>query len=289
MRSITKIFSSELGRTFIIATPLDVTVSIPPQKYFVERVGGDHVNVNVIMPNNSNPLTYKPDDEMLLSIGQTSAYFTIGMPFEEAFLKDIIVSYPELKIVDTAERVSRFSVYDHFKVALAGFPETISASDIDPHIWMSPTMAKSQAEVILDALTELDPKREEDFKANYRSFTADIDTLFEEAVDQLTTRQISKFMLLHPSMGYYGDEYKLEMLPIQIGTRKPNQAEIVELIILARKEKINTIFAQPQFDTNSASIIANEIGVELIMFDPLSEDWLENQYYITNSMAESIQ
>ncbi len=160
---------------------------------------------------------------------------------------------------------------------------------MDQHTWMSPTMAKSQAEVIRDTLTCLDPVRDEFYRLNYKAFTADVDTLIETNKATLSSRRISKFMILHPSMGYYGDEFKLEMLPIEIGTYKPDQTEIIERIVLAKQEGINTVFTQPRFDSKNAEIIANEINGNLVIIDPLSEDWLNNQYNIANALVQSIQ
>ena len=289
LSAVASAFAAELGITVVTAEPIQITVSIPPLKYFVERIGGENVDVSVILPQDSNPLTYKPDEEQLIALGQKSVYFTNNLPFESAFITQAKKTYPKLQIVNTTERISHVSVYDHYQVKLGSLPEDVSSTAMDQHTWMSPTMAKSQAEVVRDTLTGIDPVRDEYYRLNYKAFTADIDTLIETSKATLSSRRISKFMVLHPSMGYYGDEFKLEMLPIQIGTYKPNQTEIIERIVLAKQEGINTIFAQPRFDSKNAEIIANELNGNLIIIDPLSEDWLNNQYSITNLIAQSIQ
>jgi len=275
--------------TILNAEPLKIAVSIPPLKYFAERIGGRYVDATIILPEGANPLTYKTDPNSLLLVDQNSAYFTTGLPFEEEFVVQLSKEYPDLEIIDTTERVNIVSTYDHYKVSLAGFPEVATSNELDPHIWMSPAMARSQAEVILDTLTGLDPARDSIYRTNYRALTADIDELLIDSKTKLTDRSISKFMILHPALGYYGDEYKLEMLPINKGTRSPVQNEIIELIVQARVENINTVFVQPQFDSKDAQIIANELKGKVVMIDPLSEDWLDTQITITDAIAESIK
>ena len=61
---------------------LNVTVSILPQKYFVERIGGNHVNVNVMAGPGDEPHTYEPKPEQLKALSKAAAYFSIGVDFD---------------------------------------------------------------------------------------------------------------------------------------------------------------------------------------------------------------
>ena len=65
---------------------LDVTVSILPEKYFVERVGGDYVNVNVMVGPGDSPHTYEPKPRQLARLAKAALYFGVGMDFERAWL-----------------------------------------------------------------------------------------------------------------------------------------------------------------------------------------------------------
>ncbi len=239
---------------------LNVTVSILPQKYFVERVGGEHVQVNVMVQPGESPATYEPKPEQLQALSQAVAYIRIGVPFENAWMDRIAATNPDMRIVDTTEGIQR-----------RGTPERP-----DPHIWLSPRLVKIQAETIAQALAELDPDRAAEYQANLQAFISDIDVLDDEiqaTLAQLTSR---KFIVFHPAWGYFADDYDLEMIPIEVGGQEPGAAELADLIKRAQTEDIHVVFAQPEFSTRSAETIAKEIDGEVLLISPLSPDWLAN-------------
>jgi zinc transport system substrate-binding protein len=65
---------------------LRVTVSILPQAYFVERIGGDLVSVNVMVSPGSDAHTYEPKPEQMMSLSQSVLFFSIGVEYEDAWL-----------------------------------------------------------------------------------------------------------------------------------------------------------------------------------------------------------
>ena len=65
---------------------LNVFVSILPQKYFVEKIGGARVSVHVMVTPGKSPATYEPTPNQVVELGSADVFFTIGVPFENAFL-----------------------------------------------------------------------------------------------------------------------------------------------------------------------------------------------------------
>jgi zinc transport system substrate-binding protein len=267
------------------AGPLNVTVSILPQKYFVERIGGEHVVVNVMVEPGASPATYEPKAEQLTALSQAATYLSIGVPFEKAWLDKIASANDEMLMVDTAAGIERIPIDAHYKVELGGRPES-EAEGRDPHIWLSPELVKIQAQNIYTALAELDPANEVEYKTNLESFLADIDELIadiEETLERISSR---KFMVFHPAWGYFGDDFELEMIPIEVGGQEPSAAELAELITTAKEEGIQVIFAQPEFSTKDAGTIAKEISGEVLLISPLAPDWLDNLRWVAKTFAE---
>ena len=93
-------------------------------------------------------------------------------------------------------------------------------------------------------------------------------------------------MVFHPAWGYFARDYGLEMVPIELGGTEPSAAELAALIAEARKEKIQVIFAQPEFSTRDAETIAQEIGGQVLLLDPLAPDWLENLRSVSQTLAQ---
>jgi zinc transport system substrate-binding protein len=252
--------------------PLQVTVSILPQKYFVERIGGQYVVPTVMVLPGESPATYEPKPEQLTALSQAKAYFRMGVPFENAWMDRFAAVNDSMVIVDTREGANLRS--------WEGAPDKI-----DPHIWLSPAEVKVQARTIKDTLAELDPEHAATFQANLDSFIADIDALDADIRQTLEGFTDRKFVVFHPAWGYFARDYELEMVPVEVGGLEPSAAELAALITLVQEENIKFIFAQPEFSTKEAETIAQETGGEVLLISPLNPDWLSNLNYVADTFA----
>jgi len=264
-----------------------------PQKYFVERVGGEYVSVNVMVEPGASPATYEPKPEQLTALSEAAAYFSIGVSFENAWLDKIASANDEMMMVDTAAGIERVPIDAHYKVELGGRPESEAeggstglTTGRDPHIWLSPELVKIQSQNIYEAIVEIDPANEAEYKASLGSFLADIDELITDIEKTLVGIQSRKFMVFHPAWGYFGDDFELEMIPIEVGGQEPSAAELADLITTAKEEDIQVVFAQPEFSTRDAETIAKEIGGEVLLISPLAPDWLDNLRRVAKAFAE---
>ena len=251
---------------------LKITVSILPQRTFVQRIGGEHVEVNVMVSPGESPATYEPSPAQLRALSEADAYVSIGVPFEQAWLDRIASGNAEMMMVDTTEGIQRM-----------GGPE-----NPDPHIWLSPRLVKVQAETIYAALAKLDAAHAKDFQDNLNAFLADIDALDAEIRETLAGVEQRSFIVFHPSWGYFARDYGLEMMPIEVGGQEASAAELAEMIARAREEGIKVIFAQPEFSTEAAETIADEIGGEVLLISPLAEDWLANMRRVADTLARQL-
>ncbi|NES83601.1 MAG: zinc ABC transporter solute-binding protein [Moorea sp. SIO2B7] len=268
---------------------LEVTVSILPQKYFVERIGGDTVNVNVMVKPGANPATYEPKPEQLRALSNTQAYLTIGVPFEKAWLPRIASVNSKMIFVDTTESIPLQPIANHHHHHGEEEQHHEEEENLDPHIWLSPKLVKIQAQIIKDALVELEPENKTEYQANLESFLADIDQLDAEIRKRLQGIKNHKFMVFHPSWGYFARDYGLEMIAIEIGGTEPSASELAKLISEAKEENIKIIFAQPEFNTESAETIAKEIGGEVLLISPLAPDWLNNLRQVAKKFSEVLK
>ena len=267
---------------------LDVTVSIVPQKYFVERIGGDYVVVNVMVRPGDSPATYEPRPEQLTALSEADVYFSIGVPFENAWLDRVASANPGMLMVDTAKGI------EHMAMTTQGRhgeeerheEEEHREGGPDPHIWVSPELVKVQSQTIYEALAQLDPEHREAYRANLDSFIADIDALEADIRSTLEGVENKRFMVFHPSWGYFARDFGLEQLPVEVGGQEPSAAELADLITVAKEKGIRVIFAQPEFSTRDAETIASEIGGEVLLISPLHPDWLNNLRNVADTFEE---
>jgi len=242
-------------------------VSIVPQQYFVERIGGEHVDVMVMVPPGFSPATYEPKPEQLQVLSEADVYVRIRVPFEEAWMERISSANEGMLIIDQSEGIERIG-------------------GKDPHIWLSPQLVKVQAQTIYAGLVELDPDHEAEYAANLETFLADLDELDAYIQETLLGLESRKFLVFHPAWAYFARDYGLEMIPVQIEGSDPSAAEMADLIQTAQENNIKVVFAQPEFSTESAEAIAQEIGGEVLLISPLAPDWLDNLYRVADTFAE---
>lgn len=266
------------------AQPLKVFVSILPQKYFVERIGGENVDVSVLVGPGQSPTTYEPLPKQMAALAETTLYFRIGVPFESAWIDRIQGLNPKLKIVDTREGISLRAI-DRTRVAE---PSTRKDEVLDPHIWLDPLLVKMQAETIYNELAGLDPENGELYKNNLEGFQLELDQLHWELGETLGGLLSKKVMVFHPAWGYLFDRYGLEQLPIEHEGKEPGPKALAELTELAQKEGIQVIFLEAQKPTETALAVANAVGAELVVLDPLAEDYFANLRLIADTIQKEL-
>jgi len=265
---------------------LTVTVSVLPQKYFVERIGGDLVRVNVMVEPGASPHSYEPKPDQMRALSESAAYFSIGVEFEDAWLDRIAASNDNMLLVNTIANIQRVEMVAHeHEDDTAHDGEEV---ELDPHVWTSPELVKTMSQTIYETLVELDPSHEAAYSANLKLFLQDIDALQAQIKESLTGLKSSKFMVFHPSWGYFAREFRLEQISIEVGGQEPSAQELAGLIDQAKADNIKVVFAQPEFNTKSAEVIANEIGGKVLLISALEYDWLSNMRTVAQTFAETL-
>jgi len=264
---------------------LSVFVSIVPQRYFVRQIGKELVDVHAMVPPGADPHTYEPKPRQMVSLATAKLYFAIGIEFETARLKKILSTNPQIKVVHTDEGIQKISMTEDTHHS----GDQHDRSGLDPHIWLSPPLVMIQARAILNALQEVDPANRSKYEANYKAFMAELVDLDADLKKIFAGRQGLRFMVFHPSWGYFARSYGLVQVPVEIEGKSPKSAQIMELIEHARENNIKIIFVQPQFSSKSAELIAREIGGEVAMVDALAENWSENLREVANKFEAALK
>jgi zinc transport system substrate-binding protein len=249
---------------------LVVTVSILPQQYFLQALAEGSVSVNIMVEPGANPATYEPKASQMRALAETDVYISIGVPFEEAWLGRISSANPQMLMVDSTAGVD-----------LHTFPNGV----VDPHIWLSPRRVAIQSQTIARALIQIDPDNETLYLAQLGLFQQEVESLDGHLNDLLGPYAGEGFIVSHPSWGYFAEDYALEMIPIEVGGQEPSAAELAELVGIAQREGMRVVFAQPEFSTQAAEIVAEEIDGQVLLIDPLAEDWAANLLDVAETIA----
>ncbi len=255
-----------------------ITVSIPPQKHFIEAIAGDDFEVNVMVPSGASPATYEPTPKQMVNLQSSPLYFRIGhIGFEKAWMGNIDKNHPEMKIIDLSKGLNliesgRHQHGDHVHIG------------VDPHIWMSPKMVEQFSQSILSALVELRPERAETYKKNHALFIAKTEKLDKQIRQETSKISNKNFLIFHPVLRYYARDYGLNQIPLEIDGKEPGADHMKSIIDLAKKDHIQKIFIQKEFDQKHAETLSRQIDAEIIVIDPLSEQWEESLMEITQNL-----
>lgn len=265
-----------------------VFVSILPQKYFVQKICRDRVEVEVMVQPGASPHTYEPKASQMTRLAGASAYFAVGVSFEDTWLDKLVAVNPHMRLVRTdanIQKIAMASHHDHGEEE--GGEHGESQGTPDPHTWLSPVLAKAQVQSIADSLVGLYPEQADFFKKNTKDLLEEIARLDARLRELLQDSRGRQFMVYHPAWGYFAREYGLQQVPVEIEGKQPKPAQLQKLIERARRLGVRVIFVQPQFSRKSADIIAAEIGGEAVFADPLAEDWPANLLQVAGQIEKA--
>ncbi len=252
---------------------LVIAVSILPMQYFAQRVGGNRVQVLVLVGPGQSPHSYEPTPRQMAALGQALAWFTTEIEFEKSLVPKIHALFPAMRIVDTADGVPVRSLEAHDEAEEDGHEDEIGR---DPHIWLGKTGALRQAELIRDTLAKADPEGAAVYGKNFEAFARDVESTFASLAKELAPLRGTPAFVYHPAFGYFLDEFGIIQVAVETGGKEPTQKTLAALIANARAEHAKVIFVQPQFSKTAAASIAKSIGGTVAEFDDLAADWLDN-------------
>lgn len=269
---------------------LSIIVSVPPQADFVQRIGGDHVKVDVLVGLGQDPHNFSPTPSQMAVLSGADLFLTVGMPFEEALSSQIESANAGLKVVSMSEGFEKIPSYcDHSSHGSEGDEDghdhAHAHEEDDPHVWLSPPLVKVQATNIAAALKAAMPEHSEAFDNNLKVFQTELDTLHNEIKAQLDDRAGEQFFVFHPAFGYFGDAYNIEQVAVEVNGNEPTPNELAAFIEEAKDHGMKTLFVQPQFDDRSAKIIADQLGARVESLDPLDPDVISNIRRIATAIA----
>ena len=287
MKKITLIF---LLLTTYIFSNINAVVSILPEQTFVKAIGGDKVNVSLMVQPGNSPHTYEPKPSQMIEIAKADLYFAIDVEFEDVWLPKFQSLNPKMQVIDLADNVTKMQMQDKHECEADDEHHSEHEEDKhegeDPHIWTAPSNVKIIAENIYNALKKIDPVNADYYKRNLDIFLASIDETDRQIIHFLSSLEDERrFMVFHPSWGYFAKAYNLEQIAVEVEGKEPKPKELIHLLKEAKEEKVKAIFTQPEFSDTVAKIIAKELQIPVVKVSPLAPNWSENLINIAKAIA----
>ena len=256
-----------------------VTVSLPPQEWFVKAIAGDSVDVNVLLTSGANPESFEPGISAIKDASRSSVIFISGgLPFETSLAGKI----GGRRVVDTSEGIEKlYGTHDHCAHGHAAHRH----GEADPHTWTSVKNGKTIARNIFDALVEADPQREDYYTARYVALVQRIDSLDRALAEQLDGSGRKSFLVMHPSLSYFARDYGLEQVSIGREGQESSVPGLRRQLDRATGEGAEVMFVQEGFDSRQAESVASQASAKVVVINLLSPDWEGELIRIADALA----
>jgi len=261
---------------------IGVVVTILPQAEFMGSIGGEKVDLTVMVPPGASPHTYEPSPSQMTALAEAEMYARVGsgVEFELVWMDKLIATNKNMLVVDCSKGVELQE--------MTGTHEDKHGM-VDPHIWMSPLNAQIMVRNISDGLIQVDPDNRTYYEQNRDAYLQKLTELDQDIRDGLSEIASRRFMVYHPAFGYFADEYNLTMIPIEEEGKEPTAAGLTNLIERAKEHDIKVIFAEPQFNPQSAEVIAEAIGGRVVFIDPLAGNYIENLRVLLGELVQTME
>jgi len=269
--------------------PKTLAVTIDPQKYFLETITGKHYKVECIVPPGANPESADFTPSQMMNLDKSAAYFKIGyLGIENMLIDKITKSNNGIKIVNCSEGIEPIGeAHIHCDEEGHNHAEEHSHGHAggDPHTWSSVKSAKIIADNMYKALLEIDKDNEVDYTSNFNKLNGEFnktDSIIRSYLDKAPSKS---FIIYHPALSYFADEYGLTQYSIEHEGKNPSPSQLKELIDKAKAEGVKVVFIQREFDTKNAETVAEAIGGRTVPINLLSYYWSEEMIKIAKALA----
>jgi len=266
-----------------------VSVTIDPQRYFVEKIAGDNFKVNTIVPGGTSPETYDPTPQQMVALGKSTLYFKVGyLGFENAWGKTLEENNANVQVVNTSNGIILIDGDEHsIEICEHESHDGHNHQGVDPHIWSSPKSALIMAENMLNALVMVDVEHQKLYRNNFKKLQAEIVETDKKIASLLENASVKSFIIYHPALGYFARDYNLTQYSIEFEGKNPSPQQLKKMIDFAHEQGIKTIFVQKGFDMKNAESLAKEVGASIHSIDPLSYNWSEELIKIAEILANN--
>lgn len=249
------------------------TVSIEPQKYLLEQLAGDSVDVVVLLDNGANPETFEPSASKRMAAERSKAFFATGtLPFERTITGSI---GDGVEIVNTSEGIEfAYGTHSHHHAdGGSDHPhEGHDATDADPHVWTSVANARIMARNMADGLKKIDPDNSAAYESRLSVLNRRLDSI-DSVIRDRVGRSRKSFAIWHPSLTYFARDYGLNQIAVGSESKEISARKLAEIIAEAKNDSVGVFFFQKEYDSRQAETINEILGSRIVTINPLSYEW----------------
>jgi len=234
---------------------LKVVASFYPLAFFAQEIGGEEVTVRQLIPDNTEVHTWQPSFADILAVDEADVIIYNGASLDHWFEDDIlpIIDSSDKIIVETTKGVK----------LLETEPEHADEHKEldDPHTWISPFIAKQQAQNIYEALIQKDPNHEDYYSERWQKLKMRFEELDSNYLTGLSTKSKEEIFVAHSAFGYLADRYGFKQYGV-IGIsadEQPSASVYAGLVEMMIEHETYVVYVDPVYTDESAQTLKNEL------------------------------
>ena len=284
--------SAEAGCPEIDGREINVVATTPMIGEFVSQVGGDNINLTVLMPAEADPHTYDPAPQDAGTIADADLVFYTGLKYEPAalikLLENSACSAEVLAEVGESVFPIEFKEGGHDDHDEEGHDDHDEEGHddhdeeghddhaghdhgaYDPHFWFDPNRVAYAAEYIESKLVEFDPSNASEYEAAGKAYVTELKGLVGQVSELISTipSQNRKLITTHESLGYLEAKFGLEVLstiiPSLDSANEISPSQLVGVIDVIEDNNVKVIFIEAEAPSVYAETIVAETGIKAV-------------------------
>lgn len=243
---------------------LNVIATIFPQYDFARQIGGDKVNVKMLLPAGTESHTFDPKPSDIVAVQGAEVFLYTGNEMEP-WAQNIVNSLDPKKV-----KVVNLSQGIPLVAETHGEGETEHEHESDPHIWLDPTLAMKMVDATAAAFGEKDPDNKAYYAQNAENYKVKLGALdqdFQTAVARGQRKQVAfggKFAYIY-FIRRYGLEYASAFDSCSTQS-EPSVKKIGDVISYIKENGIPVVFYEELATPKVANSIAGETGSKTLLF-----------------------
>lgn len=294
---------------------IEIIATLFPQYDFAKQIGGDKVNVTLLLPPGSESHTYEPTPKDMVNINNSQLFIYTGKEMEPWAEQTIAGAKKNIRVLDLSKTVDLINPEDfeheheeheeqeeheheheHEEQGEHNHEHNEHNHEYDPHIWLDPRNAVQMVESIKNQLCEIDPDNKEYYTQNANAYIKQIqemDKEFQETVNKSESKKLAFGGAF--AYAYFIERYDLEFVSAYAScgeSVEPSTKQIKDVIDYINDNKIPVVFYKEYTNGNVARTISESTGAKMLVFNTVhnvSKDEIANNATYVSIMKQNLE
>ena len=236
---------------------LKVVATFYPLAFFAQQIGGELVTVKQLIPDNTEVHNWQPTLADIVALDEADLILYNGASLDHWFEDDVfpILDTSNKIILETTEGIQLL------ETGQENYPEHGHEGVYDPHTWISPFIAKQQAQNIYEAMTQKDPIHSDSYEERWQSLKTRFNELDNSYMSELSTKHKNDIFVSHSAFGYLAFRYGFTQHGV-IGIaadEQPSALTYANLVKLMQEHETYIVYVDPVYAGESAQTLGTDL------------------------------